>query len=238
MPVTYYSKLTRSSDTGLAGLEEQPLASFLRDWLAKEVDLPIQRSHPPALAPSTAKIHRHSVENYLVPFFKDRLLSELRPKDIQAFFDWCIERGNPRSPRSVDMLIATLRRALGNAEALELIDRNPVHAWSRSRGRKTSSARAAERPANVLDSEELSHLLDVTRQFKPRHYPFILFLAHTGCRLGEASRESVVPVYVWPAALPSGPAWWRQTAGCCHQAEAPRNWKFLATFRSSLPRPP
>lgn len=39
---------------------------------------------------------------------------------------------------------------------------------------------------NVLDSEEREHLLQVAELVAPTYFPFILFLAETGCRISEA----------------------------------------------------
>jgi integrase len=71
--------------------------------------------------------------------------------------------------------------------AQELIPSNPVEVWKKGRGRRRSSAAHRVDPANVLDSKELDRFLGVAQSDWPDYVPFILFLADTGARLGEAS---------------------------------------------------
>jgi hypothetical protein len=58
---------------------------------------------------------------------------------LQALYDHCLATGKPPSERSVEMVMATLRRILAYAEAREEIGRNPVEVWKRSRGRRRRS---------------------------------------------------------------------------------------------------
>ncbi|MBW2397474.1 MAG: site-specific integrase, partial [Deltaproteobacteria bacterium] len=55
--------------------------------------------------------------------------------------------------------------------------------WRSGRRRGTGATRIASE--NVLSAEELQHLLNVAALHEPVHFPFILFLADTGCRIGE-----------------------------------------------------
>jgi integrase len=107
--------------------------------------------------------------------------------DVQALYDRCVETGRPRSARSIELVVATLRRILTYAEAREVVDRNVVEVWKRGRGRSRRSSGDRIDPENVLNSEELERLLNAARNEFPAFFPLIQFLADTGARLGEAS---------------------------------------------------
>ena len=136
------------------------------------------------MAPATAQLHRRHVRRYLVPFFRAKDLRELRVTDVQAFYDRCLETGRPPSERSVEMILATLRRILARAEAHEEIARNPVEVWKKGRGRRRRSSLDRLDSENVLTSQEL---LATVRSDFTEAYPLVLFLADTGACLGEAS---------------------------------------------------
>jgi len=169
------------------GPEPIPFNRYALDWLRREVELPIERAAGGALAPATAQLHRRHVRRYLVPFFGAKDLRELRVTDVQAFYDRCLETGRPPSERSVEMVLATLRRILARAEAHEEIPRNPVEVWKKSRGRRRRSSLHRLDAENVLTSQELQKLLRTAESHFREAYPIVLFLADTGARLGEAS---------------------------------------------------
>ena len=162
-------------------------SEFADNWLLREVKLPIRRSIEGALAPATARIHEGHIRRHLAPFFGETELREIRVAEIQRFYDRCLETGKPRSARSIEMILGTLRRILAYADAQELIDSNAVERWKRNRGRRRRSSAYRVDPENVLDSSELEQFLRTAESKAPGHYPFVLFLADTGARLGEAS---------------------------------------------------
>ena len=136
-----------------------PFLEFADGWLWREVRLPMERSIAGALAPATARIHEGHVRRYLTPFFGEKDIREIRVAQVQRFHDSCLEKGRPRSSRSIEMILGTLRRILAYAEAQELIVSNPVEVWKRSRGRRRVSSEYRVDPENVLDSTELEAFL-------------------------------------------------------------------------------
>src|SRR5262245_53720182 len=164
-----------------------PFDAYAGDWLDREVHLPMRRGLSGSLAPATATLHERHVRRYLAPFYGNLDLREIRVADVQRFFDHCIETGRPPSERSIEMVVATLRRIFANAEANELVERNPVEVWKRSRGRRRRSSIARLDPQNVLSSQELDSLLGTAMDELREAFPFILFLSDTGVRLGEAT---------------------------------------------------
>ncbi len=157
-------------------------------WMRTEILLPLERRMNGAVAPKTAKIHRNHIEKRIIPFLGTHEVGSLRIADVQTFYERCIEPDLKLSTRTVDMTIGTLGRMLAYAEAQEIVEGNVVAAWKRARGRRRhSSAPQPVQRTKVLDSVELERFLDVTSNEFPEWYPFILFLAHVGARLGEAS---------------------------------------------------
>jgi integrase len=78
---------------------------------------------------------------------------------------------------------------LADAVAKKLIPANPVTEWKATqvRGRSGKQAQARRIAASkVLDSEEREQLLAAFETKEPHYYPLVLFLAETGCRIGEA----------------------------------------------------
>ena len=122
-----------------------------------------------------------------MPFFGSRDVRDIRLADVQALYARCVETGRPPSQRSIEMILSTLRRLLADAESQEIIERNVVEAWKRSRGRRRGAGAHHVKPENFLDSKELGRLLTVAAEDHPAYFAFILCLADTGARLGEAS---------------------------------------------------
>lgn len=110
-----------------------------------------------------------------------------------AFFRSLLEAhfvriGSPPSRRSIEIAIGTLRLILADAVSKKLVQANAVDLWkaTRVKGKRRSSARA-RRVAEwkVLDSEEREHPLEGFERETPHYFPFVLFLAETGCRISE-----------------------------------------------------
>ncbi len=163
-----------------------PFAAYAASWLRSEVQLPIDRGAAGALSHATGELHDRHARLYLTPFYGQQDLRSLRVPDVQRFYDHCLETGKPPSERSVEMLLATLRRILAYAEAREEIGRNPVEVWKRSRGRRRRGEGEEMEAANVLSAAEIAAFLGAAREKAPDALPLILFLADTGARLGEA----------------------------------------------------
>ncbi len=84
------------------------------------------------------------------------------------------------------MALNVLRQILSHARAQALIGTNPVEEWKRGRPRRRASSSMTVSPARILSADELGRVLSVAAARASRFYPLILFLADTGCRLGEA----------------------------------------------------
>jgi integrase len=72
---------------------------------------------------------------------------------------------------------------LAHARKLGLVEFNAAKEWRSGRRRGEGVTRISSE--NVLSADELQHLLNVAALHQPLHFPFILFLADTCCRIGE-----------------------------------------------------
>jgi integrase len=100
------------------------------------------------------------------------------------FYEHCRRKGRPLSPKTIEMAMAVLRLLLAHARKLRMVEFNAVTEWRFGRRRGSFDTRVTS--DNVLSAEELQHLLNIAALHQPRYFPFILFLADTGCRIGEA----------------------------------------------------
>ena len=108
--------------------------------------------------------------------------------DVQGFHDHCIDTGKPRSARSINLAIATLRLVLSYAVAREIIQSNPVEAWKKgTKGNRRSKSTRQVNPEQVLTFAETQELLRKAAHLFPDVHPLILFLVDTGARFGEAA---------------------------------------------------
>jgi integrase len=88
------------------------------------------------------------------------------------------------------MATATLGLILFHARSTGMAKTNAVEEWKHERktkSRRRSAASYKVTPDMVLTSEELEQLLNTAQHEFRDHYALILFLAHTGARLGEAA---------------------------------------------------
>ena len=176
--------------------ERRPFASYWNQWLATYV-----REH---CKPSTAAGYELAGRLYLKPYFGDRDLTEIRREDVRRLAYELLAGKVPLLPEPAEDDAAERRRrpragvksrpyvkgtlaplcALFN-QAIEddhYAGANPALRILR-RTRTEDSARRDK--ATALTGEDLARLLTAAAHF-PDWSPFVLLLALTGLRLGEA----------------------------------------------------
>jgi len=170
---------------------ERSVSPTLREladrWLRVEIDVPLSRGLENAVAPKTARLYRGHLEARVIPCLGDRYVREIGVAEVQSLYEACLQAEKKLSTRTIDMTIATLGRVLAYAEAQEIVAQNAVASWRRARGRRRSSGPQPVPRERVLDGQELERFLSTAREHFPAWFGFILFLADTGARLGEAS---------------------------------------------------
>jgi integrase len=95
-------------------VERQTVAQFLQDWLENSVK--------PSVRPLTHEQYRQHVKLYLAPLLGHHQLAKLGPQHVRAFIKQKLENG--LSPRTVQLSLAILRKALSQAVKDGLAGRN------------------------------------------------------------------------------------------------------------------
>jgi integrase len=177
---------------GAIGLEKPkpkaiPFEDFAKRWLRAKVQLPIERGLKGAVAPKTARQREQMLRLHLLPHLGTEDIRSIDVAAVDRLWERYLELGRPRSQRSIEIALGVLRLVLADAVGKGFLPANPVVQWKavQPRGRSTSGARPLE-DGRALESEEREHLLSVAAAEAPAYFPFILFLAETGCRIGEA----------------------------------------------------
>jgi integrase len=143
---------------------------------------------------STVGDYRGNVTNYLIPAFGTRTLDQIPRADVKQLA--LALRGQGLKPKTARKIVGTLSTILNEAVDDGWLASNPalgLRKVYRSPDFRDSSSSAP----TPLTREELAHLLATARDHQVqrgptvvfpfrRHYPFLLLLARTGVRLGEA----------------------------------------------------
>src|SRR5215469_6073703 len=95
-------------------VERQSLSGFLQDWLENSVK--------PSVRPLTHEQYRQHVKLYLAPLLGQHRLAKLALQHVRAFLKKKLADG--LSPRTVQLSLVILRRALGQAVKDGLVVRN------------------------------------------------------------------------------------------------------------------
>jgi integrase len=139
-------------------------------------------------APKTVRDYEWKLEYHLIPFFGERLLSEITVSEVERYAAEKLGEDGGISPRSINASIGLLAQVLENAVDRDLIVRNPA----RGRGRKVkerpparSYLQTAGQIAALLDAAgELDHEARGDRQHVERR-AILSVLTFAGLRIGE-----------------------------------------------------
>ena len=117
----------------------------------------------------------HSVERHLVPFFGGKILSEIRPQDVEAFRGQRKKQnGNPASVQTVNHDHIALKHCLNVAIRRGLLQSNPAS--------KVPMPNPENERDRVLSDEEWSKLY---QEAKPHLRPVLLTAYQLGQRFSE-----------------------------------------------------
>ena len=165
---------------------------FAERWLAAEVVTPFEAGLEGALSRNSMRARCQQVRQHLVPFFESSSVDAIRVADVQSFYEDRLgfrfgKKADRRlSEATIHTIIGTLRRILAYAQAQELVPSNVVDAWKANRGRRRGTGVRPVAADKVLTAEELGTFLTKAQELAADHYSFVLFMADTGCRIGEA----------------------------------------------------
>ncbi len=132
------------------------------------------------LKKSTKQSYSFLVAKHIVPAFGTEKLDALTYAKLKI---WVIEQAGKFSKDTVRLMVAVLRSMLQEAVNEGILAVNPVMKL----GKFYRSARKIKEKVDPFTIEEL-HLIESTcRERFPEHYVFILCMARTGMRIGEAT---------------------------------------------------
>jgi integrase len=138
--------------------------------------------------PSTVELYRHRLTTRLLPALGSLPLTAITRERIKTLVAEQFRAGSLRtegrsiSPKTLRAVMSTLITVLNSAVEDGLIPSNPAARW----GHVVRADQAEVEEVGVFTPEELTRLLEVTERDYSDAYPFILCLARTGLRLGEA----------------------------------------------------
>jgi integrase len=164
-------KLQAQVERGAADVDPQAtLSTWLETWLATLVDARVEAGR---LRPSTSASYRAHVAGHLVPSIGRVRLAKLTPQHVRQLH--ADLRGKGLSPATVGRVHATLRKALSDAVADELLVRNVA---------KIVPPPSAPRPEVApLTLDQARALLAAVRD--TRHEAAYVLMLTVGLRLGE-----------------------------------------------------
>ncbi|MEW6299904.1 MAG: site-specific integrase [Thermodesulfobacteriota bacterium] len=153
--------------------ERMPFRSYYKTWLESYV-----RTHTKA---STYANYETAYRVHLLPCFGETDIRAITREQLKRFIYEKLNAGLSRN--SVKGYLAPLSEMFNHAIEDGHLERNPC-----LRIMRTTRKEKGEQQGKIdfLTREEVALLLDTYREHCPAYYPFVLLLARTGLRLGEA----------------------------------------------------
>lgn len=125
------------------------------------------------LSPCTIANYKRAAKDKLLPFFGDRLIRDVKPDDIQLFFNGLMDLSKSYS----NQCRAILRGIFNRAERMDYIDKNPMrfeYDRSKKEGKKV-----------VLQDSDLIGTIEDLEKLTGSDYLYACFLCFTALRRGE-----------------------------------------------------
>lgn len=151
--------------------EAMSFAVYAANWIKTTV--------PATCKPSTVTDYKSILKNHVLPVFGKHPVTDINRLMVKTHLMEKINQGYGSS--TVTHIKNVISGVLNLALDDEAINSNPAHRLGRVI--KSKPLRLKEEP---LNREELAILLGAFEEHYPRYYPFVLTLARTGMRLGEA----------------------------------------------------
>ncbi len=147
-------------------VERQTVEQFLADWL--------ENSIKPSVRPLTHEQYRQHVKLYLAPILGHHRLAKLAPQHVRAFLKQKLTDG--LSPRTVQLSLVILRKALGQAVKDGLLGRNVA--------KLVDGPRVGHFEGKMLSPEQARAFLDAAKG--ERFEALYTAALAVGLRMGEA----------------------------------------------------
>ncbi len=130
--------------------------------------------------PRTAETYADYFRLHILPEFGEMKVRDLHRPRIKR---WLVEKLGSKSKGTVRLIIKILRAFLGDAMEDSIIATNPAAKLGRSLKVEGKGAKQSKPEPKAFAREQLERFLDSAHN---RWYEYFLFMARTGCRLGES----------------------------------------------------
>ena len=127
---------------------------------------------------------RGLVSHHIRPLLGERELASLSERDAVALGSDIVRRG--RSPAVARNALSLLRTLCSRYVREGALGRNPFEGVGRIVAQLERRHGAGVRQIDAWSVAELEAIFALARKHEPWLYPLLVFLAHTGCRRGEA----------------------------------------------------
>ncbi|WP_144561622.1 site-specific integrase [Bacillus mycoides] len=148
------------------------LKEYLTEWL--------ETYKKGKVGQNTYKIHKNSVNNHIIPYFKNIKIADINKIDYQKFINHLIDKGY--SKRTVEIVHSTMSNSIKRAIDLDMIykdftDRILIAA---------DHFKQHSKKENYLTKEQTVQMLNAAHKDNILYYMFFYTLIETGMRKGEA----------------------------------------------------
>lgn len=159
-------------NNGYINIEKIKVKEYLKNWLETYVDVNLEKT--------TIESYRLNIEKRIIPYIGDIELQKLTPYHIQIMYNELLIKGRQDgkgglSTKTVNQTHRVLKKALGQAVKLQLINKNVADFVEVPKKKKYY--------AKVLEEKEISKLLKVFKD-TDIYIPVVLALG-VGLRRGE-----------------------------------------------------
>jgi integrase len=162
---------------GLESNDHTTLKHFLKEWLI-EYKKPLVRKN-------TFILHERNIDKHIVPYFKDLILSELKPLMYQKFLNHLKDQGY--SKRTVEIIHGTVYSAMEKAVTLYKIEKNPCSGAEITTTTKRDKKSSTKEKLEYMESGNIPIFLKNAYQYGYIYWIFFKILLETGMRKGEAA---------------------------------------------------
>ncbi|MFC2076265.1 tyrosine-type recombinase/integrase [candidate division KSB1 bacterium] len=161
-------------------IEKKPEILTFREyaelWLVDQVESLVRRG---SRRQSTLERYRQVLKHYVYPAIGNKLVDQIKPKDVGDLYQGVIKRG--RSSSLVSIVRAVISGPLNLAVYEELIPSNPA----KDVLRLLNLERRKRHTIAPMTTEEARLLLKTCLEYQPVYYAFFVCAFNTGMRLGE-----------------------------------------------------
>ncbi|MGP7817727.1 tyrosine-type recombinase/integrase [Niallia sp. 01092] len=133
----------------------------------------------PNVRKNTFNIHKRSIENHLIPYFKEINLIELKPIMYQKFLKSLAQKDYSR--RTIEIIHGTFFSAMEKAVTLKKIEFNPAVGVTIPKPVKQ------KKKLEYMESDNIPVFLQAAYQYGYIYWIFFKILLETGMRKGEAA---------------------------------------------------